>query len=102
MVWAVIRLTRILLVLFVAIWSGHVCRGAVKLDTLGAYLTSHGYGGAQLVGSGQYYHLPIIANGKAGHLVVDTGAPTTLIFRSSLKRLNLAEVKTDAQVGGAF
>jgi predicted aspartyl protease len=79
-----------------------VSRAAVKLDTLGTFLTRHGYGGAQLVDSGQFYHLPIHANGKAGNLVVDTGAPATLIFRSSLHRLGLVETKTDALASGAF
>ena len=79
-----------------------VCQGAVKLDALGNYLTSHGYGGAQLVASGKFYHLPIQSNGKAGHFVVDTGAPTTLIFRSSVKPLGLQETKTDMHVRGAF
>jgi predicted aspartyl protease len=81
---------------------GSVCQGAVRLDGLGRYLTSHGYGGAQLVDSGKFYHLPIHSNGNAGHLVVDTGSPATIVFRSSVKRLGLNETKTEAQVRGAF
>jgi len=82
--------------------NGSLCRAAVKLDSLGAFLVSQGYGGAQLVRSGQYYHLPIVANGKPAHLVVDTGAPTSLIFRWSLKPLNLTESKTEHEERGAF
>jgi len=82
--------------------SSSICSGAVKLDSLGAFLVSQGYGGAQLVRTGQYYHLPIVANGKPAHLVVDTGAPTALIFRRSLKTLDLTESKTDAPERGAF
>jgi predicted aspartyl protease len=78
------------------------CEGAVKLDALGRYLTNHGYGGAQLVDSGKFYHLPIRSNGRAGHLVIDTGSPSTLIFRSSAQRLGLTETKTNARVSGAF
>jgi hypothetical protein len=102
MVRIMIRTTQSFLFIFVMALGSPVCRGAVKLDALGAYLVSRGYGGAQLVSTGQYYHLPIVANGKAAHLIVDTGAPTTLIFRRSLKRLNLTETKTDAQEAGAF
>jgi predicted aspartyl protease len=79
-----------------------VCDAAVSLDPLGTYLTSRGYGGAQLVASGKFYHLPILSEGKAGHLVVDTGTPATLIFRSSVKPLHLSETLTNAQVSGAF
>jgi predicted aspartyl protease len=76
--------------------------GAVKLDALGLYLTKNGYGGAQLVQLGNFFHLPIQASGKPGNLVVDTGSPSTLIFRSSLKGLNLNESTTAARVIGPF
>jgi predicted aspartyl protease len=79
-----------------------VGRSAVTLDALGLYLTNNRYGGAQLVQLGNFYHLPIQASGKPGNLVVDTGSPTTLIFRSSLKGLNLTESKTTKRVSGAF
>src|SRR3954468_18497279 len=88
--------------IFVIALNSTSCCGAVKLDALGEYLVSRGYGGAQLVRTGQYYHLPIIANGKPAHLIVDTGSPTSLIFRWSLKQLNLTESKTDLPEGGAF
>jgi predicted aspartyl protease len=90
------------LFIFVFGLSSPFCWGAVKLDALGAYLISQGYGGAQLVRTGQYYHLPIVANGKPANLIVDTGAPTSLIFRRSLKQLELSETKTDLSEGGAF
>jgi predicted aspartyl protease len=88
--------------IFVIALSSPVCRGAVKLDALGAYLVSQGYGGTQLVRTGQYYHLPIVANEKPANLIVDTGAPTSLIFRRTLKQLKLAETKTGVHEGGAF
>ena len=81
---------------------GPVSNGAVKLDTVGAFLTSHGYGGAQLVGSGRFYHLPVRSNGKLGNLVVDTGTPMTLIFRSNLNRLGLMETRTNRFASGVF
>jgi predicted aspartyl protease len=41
-------------------------------------------------------------NGNVGSLIIDTGAPGTLIFRSSLKRLGLVEQKTNKHVIGAL
>jgi predicted aspartyl protease len=76
--------------------------GAITLDSVGLYLTKNGYGGAQLAHPGNFYCLPIQSNGKPGNLVIDTGSPTTLIFRSSLRKLNLTESKTKSRVGGAF
>lgn len=79
-----------------------VARGAVALDALGAFLTSHGYGGAQLVHPNNFFRLPINSNGKAGDLTIDTGSPVTLLYRESLRKLGLAETKTDQAVTGAF
>lgn len=49
-----------------------------------------------------FFRVPINSNGKIGDLIVDTGAPRSLIFRASLKKLQLTETKTKEQVGGAF
>jgi predicted aspartyl protease len=87
------------IILLLGLDIGH---GAVTLDPLGLYLTKNGYGGAPLVHLGNYYHLPIQSNGKPGNLLVDTGGPFTLLYRSSLSRLNLAESKTSEHVSGAF
>jgi len=76
--------------------------GAVMLDALGLYLTKNRYGGAQLVRVGNFYHLPINSNGRPANLIIDTGSPATLIFRSSIKALGLAESKTNAPVSSAF
>ncbi len=78
------------------------CLAAVRLDTLGDYLTRKGYGGAQLVHSGKFFHLPIHTNGRPGHFVIDTGTPGTLIFRSSVRELGLTETRTNAYVRGAL
>jgi predicted aspartyl protease len=82
--------------------SSSICSASVRLDTLGAYLTRKGYGGAQLVHSGKFFHLPIHTNGRPGHLVIDTGTPGTLIFRSSVRELGLTETRTNAYVRGAL
>jgi aspartyl protease len=79
-----------------------IAHGAVTLDALGLYLTKNGYGGAQLLQLGNFFHLPIQASGKPGNLVVDTGSPSTLIFRSSLQALNLSESRTTERVIGPF
>ena len=86
-------------ILLVNVAIGH---GAVALDALGLYLTKNGYGGAQLLQLGNFFHLPIRASGRPGDLVVDTGSPSTLIFRSSLNGLNLSESRTGYPVSGAF
>jgi hypothetical protein len=78
------------------------CFSAVALDPLGVYLTKNGYGGAQLIHLENFYHLPIQSNGNPGNLIIDTGAPASLIFRPSLKRLALSESKTTKRVSGAF
>jgi predicted aspartyl protease len=79
-----------------------VGRAAVTLDALGLYLTKNGYGGAQLIRVGNFYHLPITSNGRPANLIIDTGSPATLIFRSSIKALGLTELKTNAHVSSVF
>lgn len=78
------------------------CDGAVALGALGQFLASRGYGGAQLVHPGNLFRLPINSNGKAGDLVVDTGASTSLIYRASLNKLGLTVTETEHAVHGAF
>jgi predicted aspartyl protease len=89
-------------VMLCALPGPNLSRGAVALDALGGYLTAQGYGGAQLVRVGNFYHLPIRGNGKAANLIIDTGSPATLFFRSSVKELGLTESKTTFPVRGAF
>ncbi len=76
--------------------------GSVALSGLDAYVVSRGYGGAQFLSVQNTYRLPIIANGKAGDLTIDTGAPTTVIFKSTVKKFGLALTETEHQVHGAF
>ena len=94
--------TGVLFAAVILLFDLDIGHGAVRLDALGLYLTKNGYGGAQLVQLGNFFHLPIQASGKPGNLVVDTGSPSTLIFRSSLKGLNLNESTTSARVIGPF
>ena len=76
--------------------------GAVGLTALDQYVVAHGYGGAQFIQHENAYRLPIIANGKAGDLTIDTGAPTTVIYKATLKKFGLTEQGTDVAVHGAF
>jgi predicted aspartyl protease len=78
------------------------CHGAVALNALGQFLTTRGYGGAQLVRIENFYRLPINSNGKAGDLLVDTGAGISTIYRASLDKLGLSAIATDHVVHGAF
>lgn len=94
--------TGILFAAIILLLDFDIGQGAVRLDALGLYLTKNGYGGAQLLQLGNFFHLPIQSSGKPGNLVVDTGSPNTLIFRSSLKGLNLNESRTTEVVNGAF
>jgi predicted aspartyl protease len=87
---------------FCVLLGADLSRGAVELDALGRFLTEHGYGGAQLVRVGKFYHLPIRANGTPANLIIDTGSPAMLIFRSAVKELGLAESKTTFPVRGVF
>lgn len=75
---------------------------AVALTPLGRFLTARGYGGAQFVQHDNFFRLPINSNGKAGDLIIDTGASTTLIFRGSLGKLGLTAESTQHAVKGAF
>ena len=72
------------------------------MNVLGRFLTGHGYGGAQLVHPENFFRMPIVANGKASDLIIDTGAPITVIFRGNLGKLGLTETETKESVGGAF
>src|SRR5438876_3902687 len=94
--------TRVLIAAIILLLHPDIGHGGVRLDGLGLYLTKNGYGGAQLVQLGNFFHLPIQTSGKPANLVVDTGSPSTLIFRSSLKGLNLNESTTSELVNGAF
>jgi predicted aspartyl protease len=78
------------------------CDAAVALNTLGQFLSAHGYGGAQLVRVQNFYRLPINSNGKAGDLLIDTGAGMSTIYSASLGKLGLTAIATEHVVHGAF
>ena len=96
------RLTLVPVVLPAVALLASVAQGAVALTALDQYVVAHGYGGAQFILHENAYRLPIIANGKAGDLTIDTGAPTTVVFKAALKKFALTEEGTDMAVHGAF
>lgn len=77
-------------------------QGAAPLSALDQYVVAHGYGGAQFVAHENAYRLPIIVNGKAGDLTIDTGAPYSIIYKATLEKFGLTAKSTDVVVHGAF
>ena len=77
-------------------------QGAAPLTALDQYVVAHGYGGAQFVAHENTYRLPIIVNGKAGDLTIDTGAPHSIIYKATLGKFGLTARSTDVVVHGAF
>lgn len=90
-----------IIILFGALGLPRV-QGAAPLTALDQYIVAHGYGGAQFVAHENTYRLPIIVNGKAGDLTIDTGAPTSIIYKATLTKFGLANKDTDLAVHGAF
>lgn len=72
-------------------------------DSLRLLLAGRGFGGAKLERRFPN-HLVVAAtiNGKHAGLLVDTGAPFTLIDRNSVQTLGLTVKKTGMQVGGVW
>jgi predicted aspartyl protease len=79
-----------------------IAHGSAPLSALDAFVVSKGYGGAQFVAAENTYRLPISANGKVGDLTIDTGSPTSIIFRGSLRKFGLTPTETKEQVHGVF
>lgn len=96
------RLTIVPILILAAGALSSVAHGTVALSALDQYAVSHGYAGAQFVQFQNTYRLPIIANGKAGDLTIDTGAPTSVIYKASLNKFGLTPKDTDIVVHGVF
>ena len=94
------RLTIIFILAAAALSS--VAHGSVALSALGQYLVAHGYAGAQFVQYQNTYRLPVIANGKAGDLTIDTGAPSSIIYTTNLSKFGLTYKDTGVAVHGVF
>jgi predicted aspartyl protease len=67
------------------------------------FLEREGFGGAPLRRRlGNHLFVSTMMNGRAGALMIDTGAPRTLIDRSTIHHLGLLVKNTSAPVGGVW
>jgi predicted aspartyl protease len=76
--------------------------GSVALSALDQYLVAHGYAGAQFVQHQNTYRLPISVNGEAGDLTIDTGAPASIVYTTSLSKFGLTGKDSGVTVHGVF
>jgi Predicted aspartyl protease len=77
--------------------------GASSEGSLKAFFAARGFGGAALQRRfGNHLFLPVTINGKHTALMVDTGAPITIIDKNSVASLGLSLKKTDTSVGGVW
>ena len=71
--------------------------------TLAGFLSGRGLAGAKLERRfGNHLFVPVSINKKSAALMIDTGAPYTLIDVNSVNTFGLTVEKTDANVGGLF
>jgi predicted aspartyl protease len=79
------------------------CADGQQGSTLAGALSSQGLAGAKLERRyGNHLFVPVSINDRRGALMVDTGAPNTLIDRNSVTTFGLTVEKTDSNVGGLF
>jgi predicted aspartyl protease len=80
-----------------------VSSGGAEVGSLSVFMTSQGFAGAKLQRRfPNHLFVPVVINNHRTGLMVDTGAPFTLIDRNSVNTLGLKVEKTNAQVGGVF
>jgi predicted aspartyl protease len=71
--------------------------------TLAAFLSRQGLAGAKLERRfGNHLFVPVSINNRRGALMIDTGAPNTVIDTNSVNTFGLTVEKTDSNVGGLF
>ena len=96
------RQTVVPILIFAAGALSSVAHGGVALSALDSYVVSQGYAGAQFIQNENTYRLPINANGKAGDLTIDTGAPTSIVYKAALQKFGLTATETENRVHGVF
>ena len=79
-----------------------IAHGSVALSALDQYLVGRGFAGAQFIQHQNTYRLPISANGKAGDLTIDTGAPGSIIYTANLNKFGLTYKDSGVAVHGVF
>ena len=78
-------------------------QGQETVGTLTGVLAKQGLAGAKLERRhGNHLFVPVAVNNRHGALLIDTGAPSTLIDRNSVNTFGLTVEKTDSSVGGLF
>src|SRR5947208_1142474 len=71
--------------------------------SLAAFLSKQGLAGAKLERRfGNHLFVPVSINNRRGTLMIDTGAPNTVIDVNSVNTFGLTVEKTDSTVGGLF
>jgi len=76
---------------------------ASSAGTLREFFTAHGFGGAPLQRRlGNHLFVSAVTNGRRTGLLIDTGAPFTLIDKNSAGTLGLAVKSTESHAGGVF
>lgn len=71
--------------------------------TLSSFLAAQGFAGAKLERrSGNHLMVPVSINNKRAALMIDTGAPATLIDKNSAATFGLKVENTASTVGGVF
>jgi predicted aspartyl protease len=83
--------------------TGNAEQAASGGGTLKAFLAAHGFAGAPLERRfGNHLCVSALINNKRTGMMIDTGAPFTLISKDSVATLGLTVEKTKARVGGVF
>jgi predicted aspartyl protease len=100
------RLARLLIFLFLAVTIaafGQEPTTTSSEGSLKAFFSSRGFGSAALQRRfGNHLFLSVTINGKRTALLVDTGAPMTIIDKNSVGSLGLSAKKTDVHVSGVW
>lgn len=100
----VLQRSALLISAFIALSARALAQeGGLAEGSLKGFFAAHGFGGAALQRRfGNHLFLPVTINGKRTALMVDTGAPVTIIDKNSVASLGLSLKKTDTSVGGVW
>src|ERR1700747_667000 len=90
-------------ILLLAIVTPFCARGQQTGGTLTGALASQGLAGARLERRfGNHLFVPVSINNRRGAVMIDTGAPNTVIDVHSVNTFGLTVEKTGSNVGGLF
>src|SRR5947207_4603578 len=90
-------------ILVVAALAPFAVHSQQSSGTLAGCLSKEGLGGAKLERrSGNHLFVPVSINNRRGALMIDTGAPNTIIDVNSVNTFGFTVEKTDSNVGGLF